>query len=314
LLKKENNDNRYFSTLQKLLISAALLCVIACSVKRAVPENQNGIYTIRVGETELEIDPETGGKITSLKVDGKNFLTGKEVHPKYWGSSLWPSPQKEWGGNLAPELDDLPYSVRVENDVIKMTSRKDSKFGYVFSKAVSGDIKNNSFKIRYTIANHSNQVRHVSPWEVTRVHTNGFAFYPKGTGERRGNLAGSAEDKDGVTWFVYDEVKIPATHNKFFADGSEGWIAQVNGNVIFIKKFKDILVDKAAPGESEIEIYADPKKIYVEIEQQGSYEKLNPGDSLVWEVEWFLRKIPPTINHDPGSKALVSYVREIVKM
>jgi hypothetical protein len=298
--------------MQKLLILAAFFCMIGCSVKRAVPRNENGIYKITVGETELEINPETGGKIASLKVDGKNFLTGREVHPKYWGSSLWPSPQKEWGGSLPPELDDGPYSVRVENDVIKMISGKDSRFGYVFSKEISGDRKKNSFNIKYTITNRSSEVRHVSPWEVTRVHTNGFAFYPKGPGERRGNLAGFAEDKDGITWFVYDEVKIPATHNKFFADGSEGWIAQVNGDVIFIKKFIDVPGDKAAPGESEIEVYADPKKSYVEIEQQGAYEKLNPGDSLVWEVKWFLRKIPSTVNRDAGSKELVAYVREIV--
>ncbi len=144
------------------------------------------------------------------------------------------------------------------------------------------------------------------------MHTKGFAFYPKGTGERWGGIANLAEDIDGITWFNYKEDKIPVKNNKFFADGSEGWIAQVNEDVIFIKKFPDIPAEKAAPSESEVAIYANPGKSYVEIEQQGAYEKLQPGDSLTWEVNWFLRKIPTNIKREAGSKALVSYVRKIV--
>ncbi|HKH63207.1 MAG TPA: DUF4380 domain-containing protein [Flavitalea sp.] len=299
--------------MQKLSILLSVFIIIGCRVQKAIPKEEGGFYRIEISNSILEIDPQTGGRITSMKLEGRNFFTGKDVHAKYWGSSLWPSPQKEWGGTLPPELDEQPYSVRVENKVIKMVSRKDSKFGYVFSKEIYGDSKNNSFNIKYTIINRSDSVRTVAPWEVTRVHTKGFAFYPKGTGNRWGNMAGLAEDKDGITWFVYDENKIPAKHNKFFADGSEGWIAQVNEDLIFIKKFLNISAEKAAPGESEVEVYADPNKLYVEIEQQGEYRVLQPGDSLVWEVKWFLRKIPADIPREAGSQSLVSYVREIVK-
>ncbi len=125
-------------------------------------------------------------------------------------------------------------------------------------------------------------------------------------------MANLAEDKDGITWFAYQEDKVPVKNTKFFADGSEGWIAQVNEDVIFIKKFSDIPAEKAAPGESEIEVYANAGKTYVEIEQQGAYTKLQPGDSLTWEVNWFLRKIPTNIKREAGSSALVSYVRKIV--
>ena len=298
--------------MKKLLTLAAISIIIGCGVQKAIPTTENGIYSIQVNNTVLEIDANAGGRISALKLDGKNFFTGSEVHADYWGSTLWPSPQKEWGGTPPPELDNQPYSVEIYNKRIKMLSRKDSKFGYIFSKEVSGDTKNSSFIIKYTITNHSDQVRNVAPWEVTRVHTKDFAFYPKGTGERWGNIANLAEDKDGITWFTYQEDKIPVKHNKFFADGSEGWISQVNEDVIFIKKFPNISAEKAAPAESEIEVYTNPGKSYVEIEQQGAYQKLKPGDSLTWEVNWFLRKIPATIKREAGSPALVTYVRKMV--
>lgn len=287
--------------------------MMGCGTQKAIPVNRNGIYNIEVNNMVMEVDPKVGGRITALRYEGKNFLTGRDVHPDYWGSTLWPSPQKEWGGSVPAELDSLPYTVEVKKEVIKMVSRKDAKFGYVFSKEIFGDRKNKYFSLKYTITNQSDQVRNVAPWEVTRVHTKGLAFYPKGTGERRGNLASLAEDKDGITWFNYKEDKIPATHNKFFADGSEGWVAQVNDDVILIKKFPDIAADKAAPAESEIEVYTNPGKSYVEIEQQGAYEKLQPGASLTWEIKWFLRKIPATINREAGSTDLVSYVRKILE-
>lgn len=299
--------------MKKLSLLAGLIICIACNVQKATPVVQNGIYAIAMKNTILEIDPQTGGRITSLKIDGRNFFTGKDVNENYWGSSLWPSPQKDWGGKLPPELDDQPYSVGIEKQVIKLVSRKDPKFGYVFEKELYGDAKNNSFHIRYTIINRSDSVRKVAPWEVTRVHTRGVAFFPKGAGERRGNLASMAEDKDGITWFAYQEDKIPSRHHKFFADGSEGWIAQMNDDLIFIKKFSDIPAEKAAPGESEIEVYTDLNKSYVEIEQQGIYQTLLPGESLVWEVRWFIRKIPHGIDAVAGSKDLVSYVRNIIQ-
>lgn len=54
--------------------------------------------------------------------------------------------------------------------------------------------------------------------------------------------------------------------------------------MIFIKKFPDILAELAAPSESEVSVYVNPGKSFVEIEQQGAYKELKPGDSLTWEV------------------------------
>ena len=299
--------------MKKNLLLLGLIISLAGNAQKIIPSIDDGVYAIKLNNAVIRIDPRVGGRISALEIDGKNFLTGKDVNQNYWGSSLWPSPQKAWGGKLSPELDELPYSAAIEADVIKLKSARDAKFGFVFEKQIYGDVKSNSFNIRYIITNRSDSTRMVAPWEVTRVHTNGMAFFPKGTGERWGNLSSFAEDKDGITWFYYDQDKIPAQHHKFFSDGAGGWVAQINNDVIFLKKFSDIPATKAAPGEAEIEIYTDQKKSYVEIEQQGSYQKLQPGESLTWDVKWFISKLPGGIDVTPGSKALVSYVEKILQ-
>lgn len=298
-----------------LFISAILMAVCGTAQRKnihSIPVMKNGIYSIKINNSELEADPESGGRIVSLKLNGKNFLTGKEINASYWGSTLWPSPQKIWGANFK-ELDDKAYAVSIENNAIKMTGRKDPKSGFVFTKEISGNTQEGSFTIKYTIINQSDSLRKVAPWEVTRVYPDGLAFYPKGNGERWGNLASQAEDINGITWFDYQADKIQPGQNKFFSDGAEGWIAQVNEDVIFIKKFPDIPLEKAAPSEAEVEIYTNPQKSYVEIEQQGPYEALQPAASLHWEVTWYIRKLPATLNRKKGNARLVAYVRKMVK-
>ncbi len=276
------------------------------------PEKQGDTYSISIQNQVLEINPEIGGRITSLKLEDKDFLTGKEVNADYWGSTFWPSPQKAWKGHLSPVLDHQPYTVSVEGHTLKMVSQKDPVFGYVFMKEISGNIQDTSFSIKYTITNRSDQTRQVAPWEVTRVHPGGMAFFPKGTGERWGNMASLAKDEGEITWFVHQPDQIPAQYSKFFSDGAEGWAAQVNDPTVFVKKFPDIPAKQAAPSEAEVEIYTNPDKTYVEIEQQGAYQALPPGASLTWEVTWFLRELPAHIKPDIDRQGLVDYVRNLV--
>ncbi|MEJ7739268.1 MAG: DUF4380 domain-containing protein [Chitinophagaceae bacterium] len=300
---------------QTVFISAIVIlahCTAQKKMPRAVPVIKDGIYSIKLQNQELEADPQTGGRIISLKIDGRNFFTGKDINPLYWGSTFWASPQKIWGGPKLLALDKEAYAASIENQIIKMVSQKDSRFGFVFTKEISGNNQDSSFTITYAILNQSDTARKVAPWEVTRVYPDGLAFYPRGDGERWGNMANQAEDINGITWFNYRKDKIMDQQNKFFADGSEGWIAQVNDDIIFVKSFPDIPLEKAAPSEAEVEIYTNPQKSYVEIEQQGAYVELPPGASLRWQVTWYLRKLPADIKREKGNPGLVSYARKLV--
>ncbi len=105
----------------------------------------------------------------------------------------------------------------------------------------------------------------------------------------------------------------PSDVPKLIHDGAEGWMAQVNGDIVLIKKFIDVTPEKTAPGEGEIEFYANPDKSYIEIEQQGEYTSLDAGKSLQWEVKWYLRKLPAGTKAEVGNKELVAFIRATVK-
>lgn len=276
------------------------------------PIKKNGIYTIKSASQELTIDPVIGGRIATLKFDGYNFLTPIEIHPIFWGSTLWPSPQKVWGGPNLVELDRSVYTDTIVCNILKMVSKPDPHSGFIFTKEFSFNKKRGAFELKYTITNGSDSIKKVAPWEVTRVQTGGLTFFPTGQGLRWGNIANLATESNGITWFNYKADKIQSTHNKFFADGNEGWIAQVNNGIIFIKYFNDEPKEYAAPSEAEIEVYTNPDKTYVEVELQGAYTALRPGASLTWTVFWYIKKLP-RMKIASGNQKLIEFVRNQIR-
>ena len=79
-----------------------------------------------------------------------------------------------------------------------------------------------------------------------------------------------------------------------------------------MKVFPDVPRDAQAPGEAEIEIYVDQGGSFIEVEQQGPYAELKPGATSSWQVHWILRKLPPGLEAQAGSAALLGFVRGLV--
>jgi hypothetical protein len=297
-----------------LLLPGCITTQIAGNVS---PEKKGHLYTISLGNQVLEIDPSKGGRINSLKIDGADFLTDSTVNNLNWGSTLWFSPQSNWKWPPSPQIDSMAYTVQAKEDKLILQSQLDPKTGMDVLKVFSGNSRTRSYTLKYTITNRSDKAQKVAPWEVTRVKTGGLAFFPFGDGDRRGGLIPFTTETDGISWFQYREDKLPLKGDRqLYSDGKEGWLAEINDGVILIKKFDDIPFYKNAPAEGEIEWYASPVvpgKSYVEIEHQGAYQELQPGQSLTWEVEWFLRKLPPSLKPEAGNATLAEYARKIVR-
>jgi hypothetical protein len=281
----------------------------------SIGENKRG-YFISLENQVLEIDAISGAKVGSLSIDGYNFLTDSLVHKNYWGSSFWISPEAVWNSSER-DFDAKPYMGRIENGKVILTSPESVKTGLTVTKAFWGNKRNNSFVIEYTIMNGSGEAKDLAPWEVTRVHTDGIAFFPFGEGKRRGGLIPFTVEKEGISWYKYRSQDVPLKGDRqLYSDGSEGWLAQVNEQIVLIQKFNDIPFEKNAPEEGEVEWYASPAtpgKSYVEIEHQGAYTKLQPGQSLTWKSEWYLRKLPANIKPEVGNAELDEYVRKVVR-
>ena len=90
--------------------------------------------------------------------------------------------------------------------------------------------------------------------------------------------------KNRGAWYIVDEAK---ENRKINADG-KGWLGFVDNGLLFIKKFQDLKPAEPAPAEAEIQIYVNTGKTFVEVEEQGPYTTLQPGESVDWTVCWYL--------------------------
>ena len=91
----------------------------------------------------------------------------------------------------------------------------------------------------------------------------------------------------GVVWYLTDEA---AQNRKVNADG-RGWLGYFANNMVLVKKFQDLKAGEPAPDEAEVQVYVNRGKTYIELESQGAYTQLQPGEQLTWTVRWYLRPV-----------------------
>ncbi len=285
------------------------------TANQSMPTVGGTLYTFTFGDTVFAVDAATGGRIVTFSLAGKNILTAaKGSQDNNWGSTFWPSPQSDWNWPPPAEIDPGAYAASPCGAMVSMASRTSGALGLAVTKQFSVDAATGIVTIDYGLVNHGAQARSVAPWEITRVAAGGLTFFPMGDGAPSKGSQDLLDLQlvDGVAWFAYDAAAI-ANDQKVFADGHEGWIAHVDGNLLLVKAFSDTPAAQAAPGEAEIEIYTDAGHSYIEIENQGAYASLAPGATSTWTVRWFLRQLDPSLSAQVGSADLLSLVRALVK-
>jgi hypothetical protein len=282
-----------------------------------VPVSNGSLYSFQFGDTLFAVDANYGGRIVTFALSGRNILTGPAVDPANYGSTFWSSPQTDWNWPPPTAVDSAPYTPSLDGAVLSLAGAT-APFplaGLAVEKKFSADSAAGVVTVAYTLANRGSQARQVAPWEITRVAAGGLTFFPMGEGGPRKGPQDLLNPTmaNGVAWFAYDAAIITADQ-KLFADGLEGWIAHVDGDLLLVKSFGDTLPSQAAPGEAEIELYANAAHTYVEVENQGAYVNLAPGAATTWTVRWMLRKLDPAATPaSVGSAPLVDLVRSLVK-
>ncbi|MBN1653628.1 MAG: DUF4380 domain-containing protein [Deltaproteobacteria bacterium] len=276
------------------------------------PIERSGKLVLEFENVLFECDPSIAGRITAFSLKGNNILTGPEIHAENFGSTFWTSPQSDWNWPPPAEIDSEPYTAELMGSTIQLSGSANPSLGMRITKRYTPELRKRAIAIEYVIENTKTEAIRIAPWEVSRVLPGGLSFFVKGTSD-----FGSREfapldlvEAAGVTWFEHRPDSIQSDQ-KLFADGKDGWIAHVAGDMIFIKKFDDIAAEQRAPDEAEIEIYACPS--YVEIEQQGAYQEIAAGQSLSWKVIWYLRQLPQGLIPSLGNEQLISLVQETIR-
>lgn len=285
-----------------VLVASAVTASAAPGIK-SIGESK---YSISVGDVEMIVDAGEGGKILSYKLDGKEVIETTRINPFSYGSTFWSSPQKEWSWPPVKEYDMDPYEIEERENSLFLTSRVSPKYQYRFTKEFRIDPDKETIAITYSIKNESDTEKQVAPWEISRVPGDGIMFFEASEDDitpATGTLPFTFGE--GMAWYVYDTAP---QHRKINADGT-GWLAYSNNGLLFIHQYEDLDKTQPAPGEAELQIYVNMGKAYIELEGQGKYETLKPGESLEWTVRWYLVSNPYPLL---PSKELAELARKVL--
>ena len=296
--------------LNAILAVAALLGATALSAQ-TVQKLDDEKYVLSVQDLSMTVDAGHGGKILSFKLGEQEVLAQNPAaapqpaqpgegqprrrffNPNSYGSTFWTSPQAEWNWPPVPEYDNLPYTAEIKDGPVKVADvilpalfleGQVSKYGYRVCKAFTVDPSDLAFVITYSIVNESGETRKIAPWQISRVPNGGFLeFDAKPEGVTPADLM-KVTFAEGLATL---EVDVADQNRKINVDG-KGWLNFRDKGLVLTQRFPDIAQDAAAPGEAEIQVYIDARKSFVEIEAQGPYTELKPGEKLDWTVRWYL--------------------------
>ena len=293
------------TTIVALILAACQTTWAANPVK--VQHQGNSKYLITSGNLSMVIDGGAGGKILSFKHKKKEVLSQSKDDDTY-GSTFWTSPQKEWNWPPIEELDKESYVCEQRPTSLYMTSQASAKHKWAVCKEFAVDSTDNSFVITYSIINVSFEPRSVAPWEVTRVpNQNGLIFFDAEANSITPSDLIPFKQEFNALWYQTDVNK---EDRKVMIDG-KGWIAYACNGLLLIKQFDDITKQQTAPGEAEIELYVNNGKTYIDLECQGIYKSIMPGQQLNWTVRWYL--VPYDKKKTKPSAELIETVLKTIK-
>ena len=296
--------------------------------------NGSNIWTIALGTVIFEVDASAAGKVYTFSIDGTDVVA-KNIAAT--GSEFWTSPQSGWytNGNTWPppnEMTNSAYTPISSNNVLTMTGPAWGG-GLSITKRFWGNTDNKAITLEYTIKNGTSAEVSNAPWEITRVYAGGLSFFPNadtwvqlGDPNARFGLP-PVTSSQGVTWFDDSAASYRLNNTngvKGGADGLEGWAAHVvcgtglkktcatgAASPILIKQWADTPVSNNTvnPTEREVEFYVDADNSYEEFEQQGLFQPIPAGSTLVWTMHWLLRYLPSAVAPKPDSVELLTWVR-----
>ncbi len=292
-------ENMISMKLNALLAAAALFATTVLSAQGVnVQKLDDEKYTVTNGDVTLTVDVAHGAKILSFQLGGKEVIAQNPAaapaeegqprrrwfNPNSYGSTFWTSPQAEWNWPPVAEYDSLPYAVESADASALVVTGQPSRFGYRVQKAFSADPADGAIVVTYSIVNESGETRKVAPWAITRVPNGGYLeFDAKAEDVTPLDLMKVSFNENGARL----DIDVADQNRKINVDG-KGWLKFHDNGLVLTQKFPDIAPEAAAPGEAEIQVYIDARKSFVEIEAQGPYTELQPGEKLDWTVRWYL--------------------------
>lgn len=291
---------------------------VAAAVAHAGWSQDGSTWTGAFGDYVIQIDAKKAGKVVVFQFKGIDVIRPGAAE----GAFFWPAPQHGWvpKPNWPPpgSFTDSTYAASVApGGELLLVGPSNPQTKLRVTKRYLFDAAARSLSIQYATTNTATDTaRHFAPWEISRGFSGSLLFFPKATGFRWVNPAAWNMAKelpltreDSIAWYQDD---TGFTHNKFYRDGAEGWLAQLKDSLLFVKAFPDVDSTKFAPWESDVEGYTNGQLIENEI--LGPWTAIQSGDSLVWNVRWTCSVLPGTTDVRVGSAQLLAAARGLAQV
>jgi Domain of unknown function (DUF4380) len=281
----------------------------------------------RCGPTEVEFLPSEGGRLTRLRYNGVDLVLPPGRVPGFHGDTFWPSPQSRFDWPPPPVLDAGPYEILTESPLsLALRSAPDPDFGLQVEKRF--DLSEHGLRMEFTLTNIWPNAQAVAPWQVTRAPRTGILVWASGQPFHDDDRIQKQAEDPGC-WFLHEAtaafeglhaggthscipVRAVTRKSKFFTD-ARGWLAHAHEGTLFLRIFPDLTLDQAAPRQAEVEMFFDPGRDYIELENQGAHVTLAPGQSLTYPVEWRFHALPPGLETDRITPALLAEIHSLLE-
>lgn len=246
--------------------------------------NIGDTYRLDSEGLEVVVDAAKSGRVMELNYNGVPMLTSSDADVRFYGSTLWISPQ----ASFWPEdsvFDSVEYSATVAGHCLTLESPS-GKNGIKVSKEYRLLDGVTGLSVRYTLTNMSDSVLSFAPWSVLRVAC-GVTYFPADGNEIKTSDGAEnfAVTDNSCVWI--DQTAIDSEKAwKIFSSGKNGWLAHKQDSVMLIVCYPDIDPEEVPAGQGEVEVFGATEGRYVELETHGRYKSLNPGENMTYSMLW----------------------------
>src|SRR5262249_33927462 len=146
------------------------------------PALENGRHILAWDDVRLEVDAATGGRVTALRLGGRNLLSEPAADAGNYGSTFWPSPQSAWGWPPLAEIDHGPYRAEIEPAAIVLRGPPCLASAVPVEKRIAAAAGRGAVIFDFAIHNRGEAPTQLAPWQITRVPPGGLSLFPTGGG------------------------------------------------------------------------------------------------------------------------------------
>jgi hypothetical protein len=278
---------------------------------------------IGCGPLKIVLVPSIGGRIMSLRYEGKEMMflqkehagevfdftdadlvaKKKEIGFRLWGGDkTWVAPQSEWQEQIPPlELDAGTYALTWEGTVAVMTSPTCRETGLRIVRRVNIDEEMTLHVTDEFQNTTSDKVIRKGIWNVTQFNRPCVFFIPADKGVIRSyhHIDKSLPEVKDILKEEEGWVEVPCRENTLFKCGGmpkEGHIIAkipLGGpkELVVLKSFQIETDPLRYAHGSAVEVFNSAKHNYAEMEVHAPVCTLNPGESFSFKQQWRFKKI-----------------------